>query len=488
MSAAEAALTRVRRDRKVLLEGERIRVFTHDGTLDVDGVNELRPFEDEIRHLLRGERGERGHAVEPLAVPETSTTPWPEPLAPEAYYGLAGEIVQTIEPHTEADPAGLLVTLIEMVGNCIGRTPYFPVESDMHRLNLNIIMMGDTSNGRKGVAANRVRAVMREVDPAWEGTRIMGGMSSGEGLIWQVRDEIRKWQYDRKTGESVEIIDDPGVKDKRLMVVETEYASVLRVLQRDGNTLSPTIRDAWDGKSLRTMTKNSPAVATNPHISIIGHITRTELLRYMDSTEMANGFLNRFMLVCVKRSKSLPDGGGAVDLAPFVTRLTDVVSFARKTGCMERDTKARNLWHEVYPDLTGGKSGMMGAIVARAAPTVVRLSMLYALLSKSSVIRAEHLHAALAVWKYAEASALYIFGDALGDPVADDILRALRMAPGGLTRTDIFSGLFGRNQSSARIGRALALLAEGGLARCEREDTGGRPGERWFVGRRDQNA
>ncbi len=36
---------------------------------------------------------------------------WPEPLADEAFYGLAGDIVRTIEPHTEADPAALAKAL-----------------------------------------------------------------------------------------------------------------------------------------------------------------------------------------------------------------------------------------------------------------------------------------------------------------------------------------------------------------------------------------
>jgi hypothetical protein len=33
---------------------------------------------------------------------------WPKPLAAEAFHGPAGEIVRAIDPHTEADLAGLL--------------------------------------------------------------------------------------------------------------------------------------------------------------------------------------------------------------------------------------------------------------------------------------------------------------------------------------------------------------------------------------------
>lgn len=34
---------------------------------------------------------------------------WPEPLGEAAYHGPVGDLVQAIEPHSEADPAALLV-------------------------------------------------------------------------------------------------------------------------------------------------------------------------------------------------------------------------------------------------------------------------------------------------------------------------------------------------------------------------------------------
>src|SRR5262245_43077054 len=43
---------------------------------------------------------------EPL--PESSPD-WPAPPAVEAFHGLAGNIVRTLEPHSEADPVALLV-------------------------------------------------------------------------------------------------------------------------------------------------------------------------------------------------------------------------------------------------------------------------------------------------------------------------------------------------------------------------------------------
>ncbi len=102
-------------------------------------------------------------------------------------------------------------------------------------------------------------------------------------------------------------------KDNRLLIVEGEFSSTLKVLNREGNTLSPVVRNAWDSGDLNTLVKNNPAKATGAHISIIGHITKQELLKHLDETEAANGFGNRFLWVYVDRSKILPEGGRLQD-------------------------------------------------------------------------------------------------------------------------------------------------------------------------------
>jgi DNA-binding transcriptional ArsR family regulator len=414
---------------------------------------------------------------------ESLTLEWPAPMAPEAFHGLPGEFVRLVDPHTEADPAGLLVQFLVAVGSVIGRRPYFVAEADKHHLNLFAAMVGASAKGRKGTSWGHIRNALADVDETWP-ERVVHGLSSGEGLIWAVRDPITQRQPVKEKGRVTDYEDvlvDPGVEDKRLLVVEGEFATALRVLGREGNILSAVVRNAWDTGDLRTLTKNSPAKATGAHISIIGHVTRDELLRYLGTTEAANGFANRFLWVCVRRSKVLPDGGRLheVDMAPFVRRLRAAVEFARSVGELRRDEEARAIWHEVYPELSEGKPGLLGAVIARAEAQVMRLACLYAVLDMSTVVRREHLLAALAVWDYCEASARFIFGDALGDPVADEILRALRQAgEEGMTRTAIRENLFQRNMPARRIQRALSVLVEAGLVSVERvTDTGGRPAE-----------
>jgi hypothetical protein len=201
---------------------------------------------------------------------------------------------------------------------------------------------------------------------------------------------------------------------------------------------------------------------------------------------MVSGLANRFIFLMVRRSKCLPEGGSLDpdQVANLAGRLRGAVEFARDVQRMYRDDATRRLWREVYAELSEGQMGMIGAILGRAEAQVLRLSMLYALMDCSAVIRQEHLEAALALWEYSEESAKFIFGDSLGDPMADEILRNLRLVrPAGLARTDI-SSLFGRNKRASDINRALAALIEYGLAKYEKSrsaDVGGRPGETWYA-------
>jgi hypothetical protein len=150
-------------------------------------------------------------------------------------------------------------------------------------------------------------------------------------------------------------------------------------------------------------------------------------------------------------------------------------------ACLGREAAALVI-ERAAPQLSEGRPGLLGGLTARAEAQVVRLALIYALLDGRGEIGIHHLRAALALWEYADASTRYLWGDALSDPVADEILRALRQAgPAGRTRTEL-RDLFGRHRGAEEIGRVLAALAAAGKARrVIRADTGGRPGELWVA-------
>jgi len=123
----------------------------------------------------------------PPAPPVRESRSWPT-LRPEALYGLPGKIVLAIEPHTEADRVALLANLLVSFGNAIGRGSYVQVGPDRHHLNLYVALVGETAKGRKGTSWGPIRHLMHDADPQWADERVQNGLSSGEGLIYAVRD------------------------------------------------------------------------------------------------------------------------------------------------------------------------------------------------------------------------------------------------------------------------------------------------------------
>jgi Protein of unknown function (DUF3987) len=400
-------------------------------------------------------------------------------LAPEALYGLAGQFVQSIDPFTEADSVAVLINLLTAYGNLIGHGPHFKVEFTRHFMNLFAALVGATSKGRKGTSWSAVGRAFQIIDSSWSEKGITSGLSSGEGLINAVRDQRSAKQPIKQKGRVVayqDVIVDQGVSDKRLLVIEGEFAQALKVMSREGNILSTVIRQAWDTGDLHPLTKNNPITATGAHISIIGHITREELLRHLDETEKANGFANRFIWLFVERSKiiSNPKGVPWETLSQLMERLIKAVNFARTVEEITRDDMAESFWAEVYPDLSKGEKGLIGAVISRGEAQVMRLACLYALLDQSNIVRTEHLNAALALWQYAEKSARLIFGDRTGDRNVDKAKAWLKQQ-GNITLTELHN-LFGRNLKKVDLDWIVSVLLGEGFATIDSvQDHEGRP-------------
>lgn len=378
----------------------------------------------------------------------------------EMFHGLAGRVVKRLAPETEAHPVSLLIEVLANFGSVIGRTAHFQVEDTPHFGNLFVARVGQSSVGRKGTGSDRITAFFKQVDSAWTLGNRVNGLSSGEGLIYRIRDEV-----ENEKGKVV----DKGVEDKRLLVREPEFAAALKVMQREGNTLSPIVRSGWDGKDLEILTKNSPLQATDPHISIVGDITVDELRQLLSFTDTVNGFANRFLWPLTSRVRSLPEGGQVIDWKDESDDMKRSIDFARKQKRMFRDHNARRMWARVYPKLSEGNSGAFGAATSRGAAQVVRLSMLFALLDRSESVRVEHLRAALALWRYCEESARKIFGGL----TKEQIKLFQHIKAGSKTIAQLRSALHGHRRVAdilidlaALENRRLVQLEKDGLVRA----------------------
>jgi hypothetical protein len=322
---------------------------------------------------------------------------------PDAFYGITGRIARIIEPQTEADPMAIMSQLLIAEGCAIGHGPFFKVGATKHHLNLFACLVGRTSKGRKGSALDFVTWVMAEVDCPWVGTCLSSGLSSGEGLIYAVRDQLIKTEQIKKggkyTGETQEAVVDCGVEDKRLLVTEGEFSRALKAMSRESNILSEVLRSAWESGNLRSMVKTNPYRATDAHISVIGHITGEELQKSLVECDFFNGFANRFLWTCVQRSKILPFGGKVFlkDLKEEIDQLTSAIQWARDVGEIDRSPEANEFWASIYGELTAEIPGRFGAATGRAEAQVLRLSMIFALLDQRLVIEVAHIKAAQAL-------------------------------------------------------------------------------------------
>ncbi len=400
--------------------------------------------------------------------PTATTLPapagWPAPPAPAVYHELLGEIVTRIAPHTEADPVAILTQLLVAFGGAVGRGAWFTVEATRHHANEFMLLVGDSSKARKGSSWDHVRRLLSDVD-ASIGQRTLTGLSSGEGLIWAVRDP---------SGQ------DPGISDQRLLIIEPEFASVLKASSREISTLSPTLRCAWDGRPLAILTRTAPARATQAHIALIGHITQTELRRHTTTLELANGYLNRILIVACRRQRLLPEGGHHDPLhdSGLPRLLAATLKHAQTVGQIRLDPDARELWHHAYQQLAQPHDGIIGQITARAEAHTIRLALIYALADAAKQISPQHLHAALALHDYTTRSAAWALQRATGQPLAEQIHAALRHTPAGLTRSQI-SDTLKHNQPAGRLDDALHALHTAGRATMTQIATGGRPAQLW---------
>ena len=380
---------------------------------------------------------------------------WPEPPTDEAYHGVAGAIVRAVQSRTEADPVAVLGSLLTVYGVLAGRQVVF-YQGSQQAPNLYVALVGDSSTGRKGTALSLARAVFDAASPGWDSV-LVPGLGSGEGLISRLNGG-----------------------DPRALVLETEMGRLLRVMGRDGSTLSPTIRDAWDGVPLGRFLSREEALVLHHHVGCLAHVTPPELRDRLSEVDAANGFGNRFLWLAVRRTRLVPfpeSPGGLI--SPHVPALHRALNAAQQPGEARFSPEAARGWERFYAALAERQRvGLAGALTDRAEAQVARLALVYALLDCSRVIDVEHLAAAEALWGYAERSVRYLFGVSTGNRDADYILRLLaENGPAGKEELRRETGI----REGARLQAAIDLLGRLGLVVVTKGEAGPRGGPRPHV-------
>jgi hypothetical protein len=402
-------------------------------------------------------------------------------------HGITGDIARLAET-SEADPVGVATTQLVWAGAAFGRTKHVLVSDDVHHARLFAVLVGESSRARKGTSTGGVRKIWNAADSCLQRTSsnlpflcsaslkvLDGPMSTGEGIIMQIRDGDTT-----SDGEDAQ----PGVPDKRLLIIEGEFGAVLKAAERQGNTLSAILRSAWDGRNLAPIIKHMRISATEPHLCVVGHITRAELNVLLSSTDVWNGFGNRILWQAVRRSKIVHNPKPMRDedvnrLGKELARLTIHAHAPNEHGGrIVMTNHAADYWAHIYPELTLDYPGMYGVLTARAEAQVLRIALTYALLDGVDMIGEQHLEAALALWRYSTDSVQLIFADADSDPDANKLIAALGNGP--MSQTQI-GRLFAGHKDQKKLTALLRRLQDTGRIGSRIKGTGGRPVIVWFL-------
>ena len=293
-----------------------------------------------------------------------------------------------------------------------------------------------------------------------------GGLSTREGLAALIHDGYRSGQQEV-----------PAIADKRLWVVESEFANVLQQSRRGGNTLSAALRDCWDGVDLKPATKTNRVHASEPHVCLSGAISPVELLTLVQRRDLLNGFVNRFLMVWGERTKieAFPRRAPRSRVDALAAEVIEILDFTqprtedgRETVLMTMADAARRRYAQLYQADLNQELGstLVDSLLERRAPMLLRLAMVFALTDQQWLIAEEHIEAAMAWVRYAADSAVFVLAGSAGLPSHPQVawaaqrISAFLAVRGPASRRDLVVDCFGRHQPAGLVDAAIAHLMD----------------------------
>ncbi len=373
--------------------------------------------------------------VELVTRPEGTPT-----MSPEAFYGPIGQAVLNIAAFTEADPAAVLATVLAYAGSIIGPNSWFEISGVTVNAGLYVLVVGPTALGRKGTShsvAKKLLGTMADV-------RSLVGLASGEALVNELCKE--------------------GLSNEHIMIIEEEFARLLGSAGRTGSTLSPMIRQAFDGGDLGHTTVTATDVASGYHSSVIGHITPDELRLCLSASDQSNGLANRFMMIASHATKVVTWDDQGDPNHQCVKTITDssIAEIAARGAGRGRIPLSDGAFNALSMIHRQGMVTSSSTLLARLMEHLWRLTLIYAVMDEATEIQLEHVKAALAFVHYVRATTEMVFGDSDVEPKTAKILSLIIGAgTAGLSKTELSTALSNHIGAKERDRHIEDLLAKG---------------------------
>ena len=387
-------------------------------------------------------------------------------------YGFVGEIALEAANGKEVNEYAAFMYLLTALSANFGRDIYLPIGDSYHHSRLFCLHLGRSAKGRKGETMKLVDRILEkatEIDIKNNHSNEIvcvthkGGLSTREGLISLIHDGINLGAKN----------EEPAINDKRMLVIESEFANVLHQSKRDGNTLSAAIRDLYDGRSVYPLIKTNKMGATDPHIAIWGNITPSELVELVSERELSNGSFNRYITIFAERYNlvSMPEPTPHHKVLEYALKCLDVIEWAKgsypdykntRQACLSDD--AKQAYDQIYKRIESRNNGNLSDILVRLSTNLLRMALTLAIIDKSLVIEVVHIRVAYEWSLFSDASVRYIFA-AKNDLVqqgkieanAAKIINFLKLNKSA-TRTELSTKCFYKKLASSGIDSAINHL------------------------------
>lgn len=380
------------------------------------------------------------------------------------FEGLLGELVADLAEGTDASLVGLLGATIAYAGALIPGHAYF------HRDQTSspyIALVGESSIGRKGTAMTRVMdAWSHALETVTVHRAVLDGINSGEGLVAALHYRREHYPQEPTIG----------------LLFEEEYATLLASRGRDGSTLDPKMRQAFDGGPLSNRKAGETKTVMPPYWlpALIG-ITPVELRSRLEPGALQSGSANRWLYLAVTRRDLIPTNASPAYSKENREAIQAAHRAAMRTPALLVVDPAVTTRLAEYADfLPTTAFGVAKDLTRRLSIVAFRVALVHALVERSVTVTPGHLERAIGLTEYARRGISWVFGDTIGNPDADLLFRHLqaagRLRQNTITRQIIRDPI--RRQVAIdellRLGRAqVVTIQTSGRARSELVPTPG---------------
>lgn len=312
---------------------------------------------------------------------------------------LLGQLARVVSDSTGISLSAPWATICSLVGTWIGRAPVVMVAGEHHCHDYSALVA--RSGTGKGYSWWATRKLLAPVLGDWVNERMAEGVNSSEALIDRLAEE----------------------GDTRLLLHEEEFSRLVTVNNRGGTTISQVLRELWDSPpTVKTVARVKKAVAANPHVGFVVHVTPADLAGSVQNADLRNGVAGRILWSWVMEERFQPFGpneGWEQGHNSLLAVLAEVGAQARAVGAVQLTPEAKAMWTEEslrLREAAAAHPDPIDALLVRGSSHVMRTALLLAvtdhrLPAPRRFIEPEHLRMALTWWQeFQSPSTLYVWG------------------------------------------------------------------------------